>query len=151
MAKPVVGVVMGSRSDWAGTMEFAAATLDDIRIDVFRKGETKLFLVDFKLSRDDVITLPAGNLGMAIGAEFRNESFVDDRDPRLDGTITFTNSVTGDTYGGDVAGGRGRGTLEVGSGGIGVAGRVRRLASTGGECEHENGGGCHSIEATGWA
>lgn len=80
----------------------AAATLDDIRIDVFRKGETKLFLVDFKLSRDDVITLPAGNLGMAIGAEFRNESFVDDRDPRLDGTITFTNAVTGDTYGGDV-------------------------------------------------
>ncbi len=32
MAKPVVGVVMGSRSDWAGTMEFAAATLDELGV-----------------------------------------------------------------------------------------------------------------------
>jgi iron complex outermembrane receptor protein len=79
-----------------------AATLDDIRIDVFRKGETELFLADFKLSRDDLIALPGGNLGIAVGAEFRNESFVDDRDPRLDGTITFTNAVNGDFYGGDV-------------------------------------------------
>lgn len=79
-----------------------AATLDDIRIDVFRKGETELFLADFKLSRDDLVTLPGGNLGVAVGAEFRNESFVDDRDPRLDGTISFTNAVTGDIYAGDV-------------------------------------------------
>ncbi|WP_416830960.1 MAG: TonB-dependent receptor domain-containing protein [Erythrobacter sp.] len=79
-----------------------AATLDDIRIEVFRKGETELFLTDFKLSRDDLITLPGGNLGVAVGVEFRNESFVDDRDPRLDGTITFNNAVNGDFYGGDV-------------------------------------------------
>lgn len=79
-----------------------AATLDDIRIDVTRKGETDLFLADFKVSRDDLFTLPAGNLGVATGVEFRSESFEDDRDPRLDGTITFTNSVTGEVYDGDV-------------------------------------------------
>lgn len=79
-----------------------AATLDDIRIDVFKNGKTELFLADFKLSRNDLFSLPGGDLGVAVGAEFRNESFADDRDPRLDGTITFTNAVNGDTYGGDV-------------------------------------------------
>lgn len=79
-----------------------AATLDDVRIDVTRSGETDLFLADFKVSRDDFLSLPAGNLGVATGIEFRSESFEDDRDPRLDGTITFTNAVTGDVYAGDV-------------------------------------------------
>jgi iron complex outermembrane receptor protein len=79
-----------------------SATLDDIRINVSRQGETDLFLADFKLSRDDLFSLPAGNIGVATGVEFRSESFEDDRDPRLDGTITFTNAVTGEVYGGDV-------------------------------------------------
>jgi iron complex outermembrane receptor protein len=80
----------------------SAAALDDIRIDVTRKGETDLFLADFKISRDDLFSLPAGNLGVATGIEFRQETFVDDRDPRLDGTIQFTNAVTGEVYDGDV-------------------------------------------------
>ena len=80
----------------------AAATLDDIRIDVFRKGETTLALWDFKISRDDLFTLPGGPVGIASGIEYRRETFEDDRDPRLDGTITFTDSVTGDFFGSDV-------------------------------------------------
>lgn len=79
-----------------------ASTLDDIRIDVFRKGETTLALADFKLSRSDLFTLPGGPVGIATGVEFRRETFIDDRDPRLDGTITFTDSVTGDFFGSDV-------------------------------------------------
>lgn len=80
------------------------SVIDDITIDVFRKGETTLALADFKVSRDDLFTLPGGDVGIATGVEFRRETFKDDRDPRLDGTITFTDSVTGDFNGSDVVG-----------------------------------------------
>ncbi len=80
------------------------SSIDPFRIDVFRKGGTSLALADFKLSRDDLFSLPGGNLGVATGIEFRRETFYDDRDPRLDGTITFTDSVTGEFNGSDVAG-----------------------------------------------
>ncbi|WP_417592774.1 TonB-dependent receptor domain-containing protein [Parasphingorhabdus sp.] len=78
--------------------------LEDISIDVFRKGETTLALADFKVSRSDIFVLPGGDVGLAGGIEFRRETFLDDRDPRLDGTITFTNAVTGATNGSDVVG-----------------------------------------------
>lgn len=80
------------------------SVIDDITIDVFRKGETTLALADFKVSRDDLFVLPGGNVGIAAGVEFRRETFFDDRDPRLDGTITFTDSVTGNINGSDVVG-----------------------------------------------
>ncbi|WP_369026980.1 TonB-dependent receptor [Qipengyuania sp. RANM35] len=80
------------------------ATMDSMRIDVFRKGGTSLALADFKVSRDDLFSLPGGNLGVAAGVEWRRETFYDDRDPRLDGTITFTDSITGEFIGSDVVG-----------------------------------------------
>jgi len=80
------------------------SVIDDITIDVFRKGETTLALADFKVSRDNLFALPGGDVGIATGVEFRRETFKDDRDPRLDGTITFTDSVTGDFNGSDVVG-----------------------------------------------
>lgn len=81
-----------------------ASVIDSFRIDVTRKGGTSLALADFKISRDDLFELPGGNLGIAAGVEWRRETFFDDRDPRLDGTITFTDSVTGTVIGSDVAG-----------------------------------------------
>ena len=80
------------------------SVINDITIDVFRKGETTLALADFKISRNDLLTLPGGDVGIAVGVEFRRETFRDDRDPRLDGTITFTDSVTGNFNGSDVVG-----------------------------------------------
>ena len=80
------------------------SSIDPFRIDVYRKGGTSLALADFKLSRDDLLDLPGGDLGVATGVEWRRETFYDDRDPRLDGTITFTDSVTGEFNGSDVAG-----------------------------------------------
>ncbi|MEZ5708933.1 MAG: TonB-dependent receptor [Blastomonas sp.] len=80
------------------------SVLEEARIDVFRKGETTLALADFKLSRNNLFTLPAGDVGVATGVEFRRETFIDDRDPRLDGTITFTDSITGEFNGSDVLG-----------------------------------------------
>lgn len=81
------------------------SVIETFRIDVFRKGGTSLALADFKISRDDLFTLPGGNVGVAAGIEWRRETFFDDRDPRLDGTITWTDSViAGVTNGSDVAG-----------------------------------------------
>ena len=80
------------------------SVIDTFRIDVYRKGGTSLALADFKVSRDDLFTLPGGDLGVAAGIEWRRETFFDDRDDRLDGTITFTDSVTGVFNGSDVAG-----------------------------------------------
>ena len=66
-------------------------------VDVYRDNETSLFLVDVKLSTVDFYDLPAGPVSALVGAEYRQESFEDDRDPRLDGTIVFTD-YQGDTY-----------------------------------------------------
>jgi hypothetical protein len=66
-------------------------------VDVYRKNETDLMLVDFKLSKAELFDLPAGPVGFLFGAEYREESFLDNRDPRLDGTIPFTD-VDGQTW-----------------------------------------------------
>ncbi|KFZ29440.1 TonB-dependent receptor [Pseudidiomarina atlantica] len=66
-------------------------------IDVYRKSETELTMFDFKMANPAIYELPAGPVGFVAGVEYREESFKDDRDPRLDGTIVFTD-YQGDTY-----------------------------------------------------
>ncbi|MFC3093276.1 TonB-dependent receptor [Alteromonas sediminis] len=66
-------------------------------IDVTRESKTEITLFDFKASHDSIFELPGGDVGILLGFEWRDESFVDDRDPRLDGTIVFTDKE-GDTY-----------------------------------------------------
>jgi outer membrane receptor protein involved in Fe transport len=66
-------------------------------VDVYRKDKSDLKMIDFKLTRDDLFNLPAGPVGFLAGAEYREESFSDDRDPRLDGTIVYT-SYEGATF-----------------------------------------------------
>ncbi len=81
------------------------SSIDPFRISVFRKGGTSLALADFKVSNPTLFTLPGGDVGIAAGIEWRRETFFDDRDPRLDGTITWTDSVIpGVTFGSDVVG-----------------------------------------------
>jgi outer membrane receptor protein involved in Fe transport len=80
------------------------ATIDSFLVPVSRVGETSLTLVDFKLSNGALLELPAGGLGIALGAEFRAEQFRDDRDARLDGTIVFTDIVTGNVIPSDIMG-----------------------------------------------
>ena len=62
-------------------------------IDVYRKGESELTMIDFKMSNPNVWD----DIGVLIGFEYREEEINDDRDPRLDGTITYTD-YEGDTY-----------------------------------------------------
>ena len=71
--------------------------IEQALIDVRRDNETELKMIDFKLSRNDLFEMPAGPVGIVAGVELRTESFVDDRDPRLDGTIRFTDP-SGNTY-----------------------------------------------------
>ena len=71
--------------------------IDTITFDMKRFSRTTLSLADFKMSRSDLFELPGGPVGVAFGAEFRRETQFDDRDENLDGTITFVDSVSGET------------------------------------------------------
>ena len=73
------------------------SNIERILVDVTRDNMMTLFMVDLKLSNQTFMDLPAGPVGALIGSEIRTESFEDDRDPRLDGTIVFTD-YQGDTY-----------------------------------------------------
>lgn len=66
-------------------------------VDVSRISETELTTFDVKFSNADLYELPAGYIAFLAGFEWREESFKDDRDERLDGTIVFTD-WEGDTY-----------------------------------------------------
>ena len=73
------------------------SNIERVLVDVTRDNMMTLFMVDLKLSNQSFMDLPAGPVGALVGTEIRTESFEDDRDPRLDGTIVFTD-YQGDTY-----------------------------------------------------
>ncbi len=79
------------------------SVIDSFMVDIGRASTTELFLADFKLSKNDLFTLPGGRVGIAAGVEFRHETFKDDRDDRLDGTIFFT-ALDGSSNGSDTMG-----------------------------------------------
>lgn len=72
-----------------------AAALNAISITTERFSKSSLALADIKASKRDLFALPAGDVGIAFGAEARRETQFDDRDPHVDGTITFRDTVTG--------------------------------------------------------
>ncbi|OYU71700.1 MAG: TonB-dependent receptor [Alphaproteobacteria bacterium PA2] len=82
----------------------STAAIDAIRIKSTRDSISTLASWDFRINKADLFTLPAGDVGMAAGLEYRRETQKDDRDARVDGTITYTNSVTGIVYGSDLVG-----------------------------------------------
>lgn len=80
------------------------AAINSFTVQALRKNQTTLASWDFKLSRPDLFTLWAGDVGAAIGFEARRETFHDDRDPRQDGTVMFddiinTSPITNDLQG----------------------------------------------------
>jgi iron complex outermembrane receptor protein len=77
----------------------SAATIDSARQDLVRFTKSTLLTYDLRVSRPDLFALPAGNVGMAGGLEWRRETQLDDRDARIDGTISFTDPVTGQVFG----------------------------------------------------
>lgn len=71
------------------------AAIDAISTELVRVSRTTLTMADFKMSRPDLIELPAGPLGIAFGVEVRHETQRDDRDSDLDGTNIFTDMIDG--------------------------------------------------------
>jgi len=69
--------------------------IDYITVQSTRRSRTSLGSWDFKISRPDLLTNWAGDVGAAIGVEVRRETFLDDRDPRQDGTVMFTDRISG--------------------------------------------------------
>jgi outer membrane receptor protein involved in Fe transport len=80
------------------------ATIDSFLVEVYRISRTSLLTADAKISNPRLFSLPGGDVGMAAGVEIRRETYEDDRDDRLDGTITYTNIVTGQKFGTDIVG-----------------------------------------------
>ncbi|NDD49223.1 MAG: TonB-dependent receptor [Alphaproteobacteria bacterium] len=66
--------------------------------DVYRKDTSRLASIDYKISNPEVFELPAGPVGMLVGFEYRKESYEDNRDPLLDGTIRLSGTSTTNTY-----------------------------------------------------
>jgi iron complex outermembrane recepter protein len=73
------------------------AVIDSVMYQSVRKSTNSLALWDFKASRPDLLTLPAGDVGMAFGVEFRHEKQHDNRDGRVDGSIVWE-SLSGVMY-----------------------------------------------------
>ena len=80
------------------------ATIQSFLVDVHRISKTSLGTIDFRISNSKLFDLPGGAVGIAAGVEVRRETYQDDRDKRLDGTVTYTDSVTGIRYGTDIMG-----------------------------------------------
>ena len=72
---------------FAGGME--GMNLEQALIDVTRAQETSLSMIDFKMTNNDIGDIGAGPIAMLIGFEVREETFDDDLDDRIDGTIQF--------------------------------------------------------------
>jgi outer membrane receptor protein involved in Fe transport len=62
---------------------------DRARISSTNVGETELTTGDFRASNSELFAGWAAPIGAAFGVEWRRESYLEDRDPRLDGTIIF--------------------------------------------------------------
>lgn len=88
----------GNPLDWSMPVDPAlnAEAIASFTVPVVRASRSSLFQIDSRFLREDVFSLPAGDVGLAFGVEWRRESLEDDRDPRLDGTLTYTNPMTGE-------------------------------------------------------
>ena len=75
----------------------AQGAIDNIVFMLERESRTTLSMADFRMNRFDLAQNWAGDVGIAFGVEARRETQRDDRDENLDGTIRFTDAVTGVT------------------------------------------------------
>jgi len=93
-------MLLSSSPDTYNIFAGAEGDLEGLRpalIDVYRVDKSDLKMIDLKLTNAELFEMPAGPVGFLAGMEFRSESFDDNRDPRLNGTIPYT-SYEGATF-----------------------------------------------------
>lgn len=73
----------------------SAAVGQEIVVDFVRESKSSLLLADARLTSSELYVLPTGALGAAVGVEYRRETYDENRDSRVDGTIGFTDPTTG--------------------------------------------------------
>lgn len=80
----------------------SAAARAGLVIPITRANKTTLALWDFKVNRPDLLTIWAGDVGVAAGVEIRRETYRDNRDRNIDGTVPYVDAITGPATGGTV-------------------------------------------------
>lgn len=70
-------------------------TIDSFKITQVRSNKTSLALADFKISKPDLFSIWAGDIGVAAGVEVRRHTYKDDRDPLQDGSTPYYDQITG--------------------------------------------------------
>lgn len=73
------------------------SNIERLLVSVYRESQAQLLSYDLKLSTNDLYALPYGSVAGLFGVELRRESYEDDRDPRLDGSVNFVDR-DGDTF-----------------------------------------------------
>lgn len=76
----------------------SAAALDAVRITTWRKGDAGLGILDAKAS-GAIFDLPGGSAQLAVGLQFRHETFSDQRDPFSNGDDVIAQSKSADARG----------------------------------------------------
>ncbi|QOW21796.1 TonB-dependent receptor domain-containing protein [Novilysobacter avium] len=85
----------GNLDDWSQPPAMTNAdTVAGFLVPVVRRSTASLFQVDTRFARPDLFEWWAGDVGLAFGAEWRHEKLDDQRDPRLNGQIGYTNPLT---------------------------------------------------------
>lgn len=100
---PFNGGTQGAYSLGDGTPN-PRSSIDPFLVEVHRISTTSLTTWDGRFTTPSLFSLKSGDVGLATGMEWRRETYSDDRDPRLDGTIKYTDSVTGRLYDTDIMG-----------------------------------------------
>ena len=74
---------------FAGPGVNSEEVMNPTRIQTDRYAETELLSYDLRINNPEIFNLFGNPVGIAFGFEAREETYMDDRDPRLDGTIVY--------------------------------------------------------------
>ncbi|MCV6622394.1 MAG: TonB-dependent receptor [Cellvibrionaceae bacterium] len=94
----------GNFADPANGDPSSGGDASEFTVNVERKNKTEISGIDFKASTPNLVSWAGGDIGAAFGVEQRRETYRDDRDPLLDGTVTFTHPLSGEFFSSDVMG-----------------------------------------------
>ena len=76
-----------------GNIPIISKSISDLFVvEAVTNSKTSLASIDFKASNSEVFSVPAGDVGLAVGVEFRRETYDSDRSPYVDGSKPFTDA-----------------------------------------------------------